>query len=94
MVCTAATTPQAQPRVSGTQSALEAGVQDPGCAAERSVRWVGWQPTETSRIERARTRHGVLNLVPRARRARAELMGALQECATLLAVEQRDGWRQ
>jgi hypothetical protein len=69
----------------GTQPALEAGVRDPGGAAERSMRWVGWQPTETNRVERARTRHGVLNLVPRTRRALAEMMGALQECARLLA---------
>ena len=55
----------------------------------RRVRWVDWQPTEANRIERSLTRHGVLNLLPRERRPTRELMAALQECARLLAVEQR-----
>ena len=56
-------------------------------AGKRAVRGVTWEATEAARVERARTRHGVLNLPVRGNRSTTLLVAAQHECERLLAQE-------
>ena len=82
----AACTPHTTP-VTKKAEGVSAQGDAPLYASKRTVRGVTWEATETTRIERARTRHGVLNLPVRGNRSPALLAAAQRECESLLAQE-------
>ena len=83
--CTSETTPpptRSQPTAATTDTPVYTGV--------RTVRGVNWDPTETARILRARTRHGVLNLKVQTNRSKAQLEAARCDCERLITREASD----